>query len=157
AESARPRPSRTPPRAAPPGRRSARASRRCSRPTTRSTHADWLAPDSRSRRRDREAPMGIRSNRRRSRASNQPRRWTMATVTIEGADLVVRIEGWDRVLALKSELRVPLSHVRGVQARPADAAARLGRLFAGFKAGTSIPGVIRAGTFWVPGEGTVFL
>ena len=81
----------------------------------------------------------------------------MARVTIEGGDLVVRMEGWDRVLALKSEMRVPLAHVRAVQARPADAAERLGRLFVGFKAGTSLPGVIRAGSFYVPGEGLIFL
>lgn len=42
----------------------------------------------------------------------------MAEVTIDGADLVVTIHGFRKVLALKSELRVPLVHVVGVALDP---------------------------------------
>lgn len=42
----------------------------------------------------------------------------MAEVTIDGTDLLVTIHGIRRVLALKSELRIPLEHVAGVALDP---------------------------------------
>jgi hypothetical protein len=76
----------------------------------------------------------------------------MAIIEILGDELVVRVHGIERFLALKSELRVPLSHVVGAE-RAADEAHRW---FHGFRAGgTNIPGLITAGTFFAH-EGHTF-
>jgi hypothetical protein len=76
----------------------------------------------------------------------------VAQVTIDGDHVVVNIVGWDRVFALKSELRIPVSHIRGVSTNPEEAhqwwhGLRLG--------GTEMPGVITAGTFYTR-EGKFF-
>jgi hypothetical protein len=69
----------------------------------------------------------------------------MTTIEIAGTDMLVHVEGFDRFWALKSELRIPLAHVAGVE--PAGDEAR--EWFHGFRAGGSnIPGVLTAGTFW---------
>ena len=76
----------------------------------------------------------------------------MAQIEIVGADLVLHVEGWDKFFALKSELRVPLAHVAAVE-RAGDEARGW---FHGFRlAGTNIPGVITAGSFYQHG-GHVF-
>jgi hypothetical protein len=76
----------------------------------------------------------------------------MTTIEIAAPDLIVRVEGFDQVLAFKSELRVPLVHIAGVEGAAADAA----RWFHGVRApGTNIPGLITAGTFF-ESEGRVF-
>jgi hypothetical protein len=67
-------------------------------------------------------------------------------VTLEGEDLVVRLDGWDAAAALKRELRVPLAAVRSV---------RVGRFDDdGWQiAGTGLPFTeYRAGRFWRRGE-----
>ncbi len=72
----------------------------------------------------------------------------MAQVYIDGEQLVVEIEGLDKLWALRSRLEIPLDNVRGATADPG--------MFAepkGFRAaGAHIPGVIAAGTFHVDGE-----
>jgi hypothetical protein len=45
----------------------------------------------------------------------------MATIEITPQDLVVRIHGIDRVLALRSSVSVPLAHVAGVREHAAEA------------------------------------
>ena len=76
----------------------------------------------------------------------------MTRIEIAGTDLIVHVEGFDKYFALKSELRVPLAHVAGVE--HADDEART--WFHGFRApGTNIPGVLTAGTFHHH-EGRVF-
>ena len=73
----------------------------------------------------------------------------MAKVEIGNGELVVQVEGFDRVFALKSEIRVPLEHVIGAESGQ-DAAASW---FHGIRApGTSVPGVIIAGTFYWHGD-----
>jgi hypothetical protein len=73
----------------------------------------------------------------------------MATIEITATDMIVRIEGFDRLLAFKSEIRVPLTHVSSVRTAVEDARA----WFHGFKApGASVPGVVTAGTFYWNGE-----
>ena len=73
----------------------------------------------------------------------------MADVEITGAELVVQVQGFDRVFALKSEIRVPLEHVVGAESGQESAA----NWFHGIRApGTSVPGVIVAGTFYWHGE-----
>ncbi|UGT55193.1 hypothetical protein [Nocardia asteroides] len=72
----------------------------------------------------------------------------MAEVSIDGADLVVRIEGLDKLWALKSRLVIPLTNVRGATVDPGIVKERKG-----IRApGTHLPGVITAGTFHIDGE-----
>ncbi|MEO6085355.1 MAG: hypothetical protein ABIQ18_19780 [Umezawaea sp.] len=72
----------------------------------------------------------------------------MAQVHIDGDDLVVVIEGLDRLWALKSRLTIPLANVRGATADPGISADPKG-----IRApGTYAPGVITAGTFHLDGE-----
>jgi hypothetical protein len=72
----------------------------------------------------------------------------MAQVTVDGTDLVVEIEGLDRLWAFKNRLTIPLANVRGATADPGIAADPKG--WRG--PGTSVPGVITAGTFHHDGE-----
>ncbi|GAA2286996.1 hypothetical protein GCM10010149_36620 [Nonomuraea roseoviolacea subsp. roseoviolacea] len=72
----------------------------------------------------------------------------MAEISIDGDNLVVEIEGLDKLWALKSRLVIPLANVRGATADPGAVAG-----FKGLRApGTHIPGVITAGTFHLDGE-----
>ncbi|RQX11451.1 hypothetical protein DDE19_30645 [Micromonospora ureilytica] len=72
----------------------------------------------------------------------------MASVLIDGDDLVVQIEGMDRLWSLKSRMVIPLANVRGATADPGIAAEPKGLR----APGTSLPGVITAGTFHQDGE-----
>ncbi|MET8998491.1 hypothetical protein [Amycolatopsis sp. NPDC004169] len=72
----------------------------------------------------------------------------MALVRIDGEDLVVVMEGLDKLWAFKSSLTIPLANVRGATADPGIAADPKG-----FRApGAHLPGVITAGTFHQDGE-----
>lgn len=72
----------------------------------------------------------------------------MARVSIEESDLVVEVEGMDKLWALKSRLTIPLGHVRGATADPGAVADPKGLR----APGTHLPGVIVAGTFYREGE-----
>ncbi|MGC4868616.1 hypothetical protein ACLQ3B_24630 [Micromonospora sp. DT53] len=72
----------------------------------------------------------------------------MANVLIDGDDLVVQIEGMDRLWSLKNRMVIPLANVRGATADPGIAAEPKGLR----APGTSLPGVITAGTFHQDGE-----
>jgi hypothetical protein len=72
----------------------------------------------------------------------------MAQVSIAGDDLVVEIEGWEKLWSLKSRLVIPLVNVRGATADPGIAVEPKGLR----APGTSLPGVITAGTFHQEGE-----
>jgi hypothetical protein len=68
----------------------------------------------------------------------------MTIVEIIDGQLRVVVEGMDKVLALKSTIEVPLAHVRGASASPDALREPHGlRLL-----GTSVPGVIAAGSFY---------
>lgn len=73
----------------------------------------------------------------------------MVALSIEDDVATFEVQGADKLWALHSRLRVPLEHVRG---------ARVDRAIAhgwwhGFRApGTSIPGVLTAGTFYHDGK-----
>ena len=72
----------------------------------------------------------------------------MARVRIEGSDLIVDIEGLNKLWALKSRLTIPLAHVRGATLDPG-----IVREWKGVRsAGTYMPGLIVAGTFRSQGE-----
>lgn len=73
-------------------------------------------------------------------------------VNVTDGKLVIRVEGLDKLWALKSSLEIPLEHVAGVRADPEAARG----WWHGIKMpGTSIPGVITAGTF-IQRDGMVF-
>ena len=72
----------------------------------------------------------------------------MAQVRIDSANLVVAIDGFARLLALKRRLRVPLTHVRGATSDPG-----IVRESKGWNApGARLPGFGAAGTFRHEGE-----
>lgn len=72
----------------------------------------------------------------------------MALIRIDGDDLVVVIEGLDKLWAFKGSLTIPLANVRGATADPGIATGPKG-----IKApGSHVPGVITAGTFHQDGE-----
>ncbi|MEV4133986.1 hypothetical protein AB0J72_17675 [Dactylosporangium sp. NPDC049742] len=72
----------------------------------------------------------------------------MATVSIDSGNLVVEMEGLDKLWALKSRLEIPLANVRGATADPG-----MVRQPKGIRtAGAHIPNVITAGTFRLDGE-----
>jgi hypothetical protein len=65
----------------------------------------------------------------------------MTKVSTSDNTLVIEVQGWDKLWALKSRLEIPLDHISGVRSA-ADERVR------GIRApGTYIPGVITAGTF----------
>lgn len=72
----------------------------------------------------------------------------MAQVEITDGVLVVAMQGFDRILALKSEIRVPLEHVIRADSGEEDAS----NWFHGFRVGTNVPGVVVAGTFYWHGD-----
>ena len=73
----------------------------------------------------------------------------MALVEVSGNELVCDVQGADRIWALKSNLRIPLEHVVGAESGAEEAA----KWYHGIRApGTSLPGVITAGTFYKDGE-----
>jgi hypothetical protein len=75
----------------------------------------------------------------------------MATVEVRGDTLEIHVTGIDRILALKSTIAVPLTHVSGIDQDVAEASV----LFHGLKLpGTAIPGVVTAGTFLKHGDWT---
>ncbi|EGG49099.1 MULTISPECIES: hypothetical protein [Streptomyces] len=72
----------------------------------------------------------------------------MAVIRIDGDDLVVMMEGLDKLWAFKGSLTIPLANVRGVTADPGMAAEPKGMR----APGSHVPGVIIAGTFHQHGE-----
>jgi hypothetical protein len=72
----------------------------------------------------------------------------VARVSIAGDDLIVDVEGLDKLWALRSRLTVPLVHVRGATVDPG-----IVREPKGIRSpGTHVPGVIVAGSFYTEGE-----
>lgn len=67
----------------------------------------------------------------------------MATISVGAGVLMVHVRGLDKLWSFRSQLTIPLSHVRGATT---DAAV-IGRPEGWRGPGTSIPGVITAGTF----------
>jgi hypothetical protein len=70
----------------------------------------------------------------------------MVDVTIEGDRAVFAVEASHKIWALKSRLEIPLEHITGAHVDPNPAMG----WFDGLKiAGTGIPHVFRAGTFFL--------
>ena len=68
----------------------------------------------------------------------------MTEIEIADGHLRVVVEGFDKVLALKSSVVVPLTHVLGASQDPDALRERHGLRLGG----TSLPGVVAAGTFF---------
>jgi hypothetical protein len=72
----------------------------------------------------------------------------MAKISIDGDNLVVEIEGLDKLWALKGQLVIPLANVRGATADPGIIKEPKGLRWPG----TRVPGIITAGTFHIDDE-----
>ncbi len=73
----------------------------------------------------------------------------MVTVTLLGDRAVFEVEGLHQLWALRSRFEIPLTHITGVEADPEQVA----RWWHGWKiAGTDVPGLFAAGTFYYHGE-----
>jgi len=69
----------------------------------------------------------------------------MVTITIDGGDLDIQVNGIHKLWALKSSLRVPLSDVRDARHDPE----RARRIMPGLRLpGTHVPSVYTAGTYY---------
>jgi hypothetical protein len=76
----------------------------------------------------------------------------MVRVSITGDRVRFDVEGWDKLWAFKSQLDIPVAHIRSVRFDP-DAATGW---WHGLRIpGTQIPGVITAGTYYQR-DGAVF-
>ena len=75
----------------------------------------------------------------------------MIRLTVEGDEIVVRLSGWDRVWALRREVRAPLALVAEVRVDPTIARDPQGAQWPG----TRIPGRVYAGT-WLQRDGRAF-
>jgi hypothetical protein len=73
----------------------------------------------------------------------------MVNIKIEGDKAIFEVQGWDKLWSLRSRLEIPLSHIKGalVDSKPAMG------WFQGLRlAGTELPNIFRAGTFYQQGE-----
>ena len=73
----------------------------------------------------------------------------MVNIKIEGDKAIFEVQGWDKLWSLRSRLEIPLSHIKGARIDPTPAMG----WFQGLKlAGTDLPNIFRAGTFYQNGE-----
>ena len=76
----------------------------------------------------------------------------MVEIAIEGETAIFEVRGQDKLWSLRSRLELPLAHIKGAHADPQPAMG----WFQGLKlAGTALPNLFRAGTFYQDG-GLVF-
>jgi hypothetical protein len=68
-------------------------------------------------------------------------------VEIEDERLIARIQGLDQVLAFKSELSIPLAHVKGAAVSPPEVRRRWRNLLRIRVLGSDMPYVVMAGSF----------
>lgn len=71
----------------------------------------------------------------------------MVNVQQQEDTVVFTVEGWHKLWAFRSELRIPRVHITSARSDPA-AAVQVRGIRAG---GTSVPGLIQAGTFYLDG------
>jgi hypothetical protein len=73
----------------------------------------------------------------------------LVDLSIEAGKLTLHVRGADKLWAFKSSLEIPLAHVAGVRADPEVARG----WYHGIRMpGTSVPGIITAGTFYQDGQ-----
>ncbi len=73
----------------------------------------------------------------------------MVTLQINDRHLILDVQGFDRLWALKSKLEIPLAHIRSVRTDPTRT---IGWWQGFYVPGTHIPGIIAAGTFYRDGK-----
>jgi hypothetical protein len=73
----------------------------------------------------------------------------MVNVEIDGDKAIFEVQGWDKLWSLRSRLEIPLSHIKGARVDPNPAMGWFQRLKL---AGTDLPNIFRAGTFYQQGE-----
>lgn len=72
----------------------------------------------------------------------------MVSIKQEGDTVIFNVEGWHKLWALRSELRILRAHILGARRDPEAAKAW------GIRApGTHIPGLLKAGTFYLDNAG----
>lgn len=71
----------------------------------------------------------------------------MTKVEVQADRLVAHVEGLDQVLALKSELTIPLAHVKGAAVSPPEVRRRWRNPLRMHVPGTDMPYVVMAGSF----------
>ncbi len=74
----------------------------------------------------------------------------MVELAIAQGNLTLHVKGADKLWALKSSLEIPLAHIAHVS--PADPKVTHGWWHGMRLAGTNLPGVITAGTFYQDGK-----
>src|SRR5437868_3365638 len=73
----------------------------------------------------------------------------MVEIDASGDRLLLEVQGWHKLWALKSRLEIPLAHVKNVYADPKPAMG----WFQGLKlAGADLPHIFRAGLFYQEGN-----
>lgn len=76
----------------------------------------------------------------------------MVDVSIHNDRVRFEVDGWDKLWALKSQLEIPIAHIRGVRADPEPARG----WWHGLRLpGTQVPGILTAGSFY-QADGFVF-
>jgi hypothetical protein len=68
----------------------------------------------------------------------------MVSIKQEGDTVIFNVEGWHKLWALRSEIRIPRAHILGARRDP-EAVHDLGWRMPG----THIPGLVKAGTFYL--------
>ncbi len=71
----------------------------------------------------------------------------MTKVEVRADRLVAHVQGLDQVLALKSELTIPLSHVKGANVSPPEVRGRWRNPLRIRVPGSDVPYVVMAGSF----------
>ena len=71
----------------------------------------------------------------------------MTEIEVKDDHLIARIQGLDQVLALKSELTIPLAHVNSAAVSPPEVRRRWRNPLRVHVPGTDMPYVVMAGTF----------
>jgi len=74
----------------------------------------------------------------------------MVEIRVESGKAIFEIEGSHKLWALKSQLEIPLAHIKGVQADPDPPMGFLGAVKV---LGADIPHVFRAGSFYQVADG----
>ncbi len=73
----------------------------------------------------------------------------MVNIIIESEKVLFEVKGWDKLWSLRSQLEIPLSHLKNAYI---DTTPAMG-WFQGLKlAGTDLPNIFKAGTFYQKGE-----
>jgi len=73
----------------------------------------------------------------------------MAQIEVTPDQVIIRLQGADKLMALKSELAIPLAHITGAEPAEAEAREWWHRVRLG---AVHVPGVISAGTFHHHGQ-----